>query len=122
MPDLELHIAVTLGLLLGLSLVAGLVAEYFHLPKVTAYLMVGLLLGPGMMNQLPAEHVEQFDPMLKLAMALVLFGLGCHFPLQRIRRIAARCLVLSGGELLFTFGFVLTGLMAIGTSFDIAIL
>lgn len=122
MPDLELHIAVTLGLLLGLSLMAGLLAEYLHLPKVTAYLMVGLLLGPGMMNQLPTEHVEQFDPMLKLAMALVLFGLGCHFPLQRIRRIAGRCLALSGGELLFTFGLVLVGLLAIGTRFNTAIL
>lgn len=122
MPEIELHIAVTLGLLLGVSLVAGLIADYIHLPKVTAYLLVGMLLGPSMMDQLQEEHVHQFDPMLKLAMALVLFGLGCHFPFQRLRRIAGRCIKLSMGELLFTLVIVSAGLLAVGTSFNTAVL
>ena len=33
-------------MLLGAALLAGLVAQMFHLPRVTAYLLVGVVLGP----------------------------------------------------------------------------
>jgi len=117
-----LHIASTLGLLLGLSLVAGLVAEVIHLPKVTAYLLVGLFLGPGMLDVVPHEHVHAFDPFLKLAMALVLFDLGRRFPLSKLRRILRRVAVLSLGELLFTFTLVTTGLYFMQQSLAFALL
>ncbi len=38
MGDLDLHIASTLGLLLGVCLAAGVFADLLHLPRVTAYL------------------------------------------------------------------------------------
>jgi len=117
-----LHIATTLGVLLGLSLVAGLLAEIVHLPKVTAYLLVGLALGPGILDVMPHEHVKAFDPFLKLAMALVLFDLGCRFPLTKLRRILRRVFVLSVGELLFTFVLVSAGLYLMQQSLSIALL
>ena len=43
---LEGHIAATFGLVLAAALLAGLLADYLRLPKVTAYLLVGILLGP----------------------------------------------------------------------------
>lgn len=122
MPDLNLHIAATLGLLLGVSLIAGIIFEYLHIPKVTAYLLVGLGLGHSFLNVLDEEHIATFDPMLKMAMALVLFGLGCHFPFSRIRRIAARGLVISAGELILTFTVVFVGLLVFQTSLSTAIL
>ena len=118
----ELPDASTMGMLLGVSLIAGLVAETLRLPKVTAYLTVGLVLGPGFLDWIPAEHVHSFEPFLMLAMALVLFTLGCHFPMARIRRIATRVLPLSFGELVATFGFVAVGLLLVGESGPKAIL
>ncbi len=43
MADLQLHITGALGLLLGVCLAAGVFADQLHLPKVTAYFLVGLL-------------------------------------------------------------------------------
>lgn len=114
MGGLELHVSSTLGLLLASSLVAGLLADFLHLPKVTAYLLVGLVLGPSFLDIVPKEQAHSFDPMLKLAMALVLFNLGSQFAFSRIRAIARRALVLSGGELVFTFCIVSGGLIAYG--------
>ena len=114
MGDLNLHIASTMGILLGVSLLAGTLAEYLRLPKVTAFLLVGLVLGPSVLEWVPEEHVHSFDAMLKLAMALVLFGLGCQFPVRRILQIVPRALALSIGELAGTLIIVTLGLWFCG--------
>lgn len=122
MEELNLHVASTFGLLLGVSLLAGLAAELIHIPKVTAYLLIGLVMGPSFLDLVPHKQVEAFEPMLKLAMALVLFNLGCQFSFKRLKRIARQCLVLSAGELLFTFGIVCLGLLAFRAPLDQSIL
>ena len=122
MGESELHIASTLGILLGCSLLVGLLAETLRLPKVTAYLTVGLVLGPSVLDVVPEEHVHTFDPLLKLAMSLVLFGLGCAFPLSLVRRVLWRSLRLSMGELGFTFTFVTLGLLACTQSLSVSLL
>ncbi len=114
MGDLNLHIASTMGILLGVSLLAGTLAEYLRLPKVTAFLLVGLVLGPSVLEWIPEEHAHSFNPMLKLAMALVLFGLGCQFPVRRILQIVPRALALSVGELTGTLLVVTLGLWLCG--------
>lgn len=122
MGDFHLHIASTLGLLLGVCLAAGLFADVLHLPKVTAYLLVGLLVGPSVMDLIPEGHVDLFEPVLKLAMAVVLFNLGCEFTFTKVRRVAAHCLPLSAAEIACTCGFVTFGLLAFGCSISMSLL
>jgi Kef-type K+ transport system membrane component KefB len=119
MADLDLHGTLTLGLVtLGLLLVAALLggrlAEYLRLPKVTAYLLAGMLVGPGILHCVREEHLHLLEPLTSLAISLVLFNLGCHFPMARVRRILRRVLRLSLGELIATFLLVLVGLSLLG--------
>ncbi len=122
MIDFDLHIAGTLGLLLGVCLAAGVFADFFYLPKVTAYLLVGLLVGPHALDLLPTEHLHSFEPLLKLAMALVLFNLGCEFTLPQFRRVASHCVPLSASEIIITSTLVTTGLLLFGCSGSMALL
>ena len=122
MTHFELQVTSTMGLLLAISLLAGLVAEFLHVPKVTAYLLAGLVLGGSGLNLLPQEHLTSFDPILELAMALVLFSLGCTFSFSRLRRIAMRGLTLSLAELAATFLLVAIGLLAFGVDWEVALL
>ncbi|MFG0264896.1 MAG: cation:proton antiporter [Rhodopirellula sp. JB055] len=115
-PVEMVHIATTLGLLLTASLLAGLASEFLRLPKVTAYLIAGLLLGPSFGNVIPHEHHLVLEPLTKLAMALVLFYLGTLFPFDQIRRIARRAIPLSFGELVFTVVLVTVGTYLLGMS------
>jgi Kef-type K+ transport system membrane component KefB/CBS domain-containing protein len=103
-----------LGVLLGAALIGGLLGEMVRLPKVTSYLLVGLLLGPSALHVLAEDHLDILDPLGKLAMALVLFNIGCHFPLLHVRRILRRVLRISGGELGLTFLAVTLGLLVVG--------
>ncbi len=122
MADFHLHITGTLGLLLGVCLAAGVFADFLHLPKVTAYLLVGLLVGPSLLNWVPPEHPELFGPVLKLAMAFVLFNLGCEFTFTKFRRIAKHCLILSAAEIFVTFTMVTLGLLIFGCTASMALL
>ena len=122
MGDFHLHITSTIGLLLAACLTAGVLADLVHLPKVTAYLLVGLLVGPSALNWIPHEHVDLFEPLLKLAMALVLFNLGCEFTFSKVRRVAAHCLALSVTEITLTAVFVCLGLLIYGCTGSMALL
>ncbi len=134
------HAGLTLGLLLGAALLGGMVAERLRLPKVTAYLVVGLLMGPHTVASLPAwllqyipprlqtlaiipeVHLTFLDPMAKFAMALVLFNMGCSFAVRHIRTHWKSIVRLSAGELSLTFLLVGAGLMLLGESWSSAIL
>ncbi len=130
----------TLGLLLAAALLGGMLAERLRLPKVTAYLVVGLLLGPFTVESLPesitrflpamllnlkpipAKHLVFLNPMAMLAMALVLFNMGCSFSLQHLRSHWKSIVRLSAGELLLTMLLVSVGLRFLGQSWTVAIL
>jgi Kef-type K+ transport system membrane component KefB len=122
MSEFHLHITSTLGLLLGACLVAGVFADFLHLPKVTAYLLVGLLVGPGLLDLIPHDHVEHLEPLLELAMAVVLFNLGCEFTFTKVRRIAAHCLAISVSEIAVTCGLVTISLLLCGYSTSTSLL
>jgi len=126
MDDFHWLVALTLGLLLVAALVGGRLAEYVRLPKVTAYLLTGMLLGTGALHWIRAEHISLIEPLTKLAISLVLFNLGCHFPMSRVRRILRRVLRLSLGELAATFLLVSLGLtvlcLLLGERWEIALL
>jgi len=103
------HVMLTLGLLLCAALAGGVVGRYVRLPRVTSYLLMGVLLGS--LGWVPKENVEHLRPLTRLAIALVLFNLGCHFPLPKARRFLGRALKLSAGELGVTFVLVTAGLL-----------
>jgi len=128
------YLALTLGLLLASALLAGHIARMLHLPRVTAYLLVGLALGPhtplaGFFEwifvqfgytvslqgiYIPEKHLEYLEPVSKFAIALVLFNMGCHFPLARCRRLFKRLIPMSIGELSATMVLVTGGLLLLG--------
>ena len=112
----------TLGIMLTAALMAGGLGHFLRLPKVTSYLLVGVLLGWLMSEQIAENYAEQIEPLTKLAIALVLFNLGCQFPMARARRIMRRTLRLSSGELGMTFLLVGIGLLLLGAHWVVALL
>ena len=122
MPSADSEVVLTLGLLLAVALVSGKIAVMLRLPQVTAYLLVGVLFGPSLLDLVPREHVDLLKPLTELAVALVLFGLGCQFPLTRARRVFRRVTRLSLGELSATLLAVSLGTWLLGQPWEVAVL
>ena len=98
-----------LGVLMAAALAAGGLGAMLRLPKVTSYLLMGVVLGPSVLHIISEEHAEHLEPLTDLAIALVLFNLGCHFPMSRAKRLFRFVPRLSMGELGLTFVLVTLG-------------
>ncbi len=84
---------------IGIALVAGLISnrliKLVHLPNVTAYLIVGILLGPylfGLFNSnykgiLSEEILTSFGIIVDLALGFIAFSIGSEFKLSSIKKI-----------------------------------
>jgi Kef-type K+ transport system membrane component KefB len=78
-------------LLAGLILVAGLLAgecvqRWLRIPRLTGYVAAGVGLGPGGLGLLDRAGLEQAQPLMEIALGLVLFELGSRLDWQWLRR------------------------------------
>jgi Kef-type K+ transport system membrane component KefB/CBS domain-containing protein len=93
-----------LGALLG-----GRLAAYCHIPRVTGYLLVGLLTGPsfaelfGLSPLLPTLALLELRYLSDLALSLILMNIGGLIQLDHLRRWRKRILVFSASEIGLTF-------------------
>ncbi|MAF66108.1 MAG: hypothetical protein CMJ84_10695 [Planctomycetes bacterium] len=97
--------SIALGLFLALR--GGRRAQGWGLPRVTAYLLTGILLGPHLLGRLippgspgsflligPAGH-EVLGWAKQLALGFILFRVGSEFRFAQLRRVGPRILLLS---------------------------
>ena len=113
--------SIALGLFLALR--CGRRAQGWGLPRVTAYLLVGILLGPHLLGRLitpgtpgavlligPASQ-ELLALAEQLALGFILFRVGSEFRFAQLRRVGPRILLLSlcevGTTAAVVFGAVL---------------
>lgn len=90
---------VTLGLGLGFSLIAAALAgelvERLRLPRVTGYLLFGMLCGPHVANLISRPMARELQLVNGLAVALIGFIAGLELNLGRLRAILPAVLSVS---------------------------
>ncbi len=103
-----------LGILIACAAFLGFVGDWLRLPRVTSYLLSGVIVGPSALHLISTEELHHFEPIADLAMALVLFNLGSHFSIALVKKIRSHILPVAIGDLLVTFTVVSVGLLALG--------
>ena len=79
--------------LLTVATTALIVGRALRLPSIVAYLVGGVLVGPGGLGLV--SRTEPIAELAELGVALLLFGVGIEFSLERLRQILPR-MVASG--------------------------
>lgn len=101
------------------ALIGGRLAALLHVPRVTGYLVTGLLIGPsfahlfGIPSLLSKQVLIELRPLTELALALILAQIGGLFELGHLRRWRQRILIFSGCEMLATFLLVALTALAV---------
>lgn len=121
MPDL-FHISNILGLSLLLAVIVGHLIHYLRVPKVTGYLILGIVLGPFGMGFISHEDVDQLRFISEVALGLIVFSIGGEFRISRFRKMGRRMLTISLFEISLTLLFVSLLVLSLGESFSIALL
>ena len=100
---------------------AGLIAgRALGLPAILAYLVAGVLVGPGGLALV--SHSESIGELAELGVALLLFGVGIEFSLERLRRILPRMIASGTLQVAGTVGATALGFRALGLSWPAALL
>ncbi len=82
------------------ALVAGLLStrlvKLLHLPNVTGYLVIGLIIGPSCLKLLTEETVSAFSIIVTIALGFIAFSIGGEFKISSLKKL---------GKSIFTITF-----------------
>jgi Kef-type K+ transport system membrane component KefB len=98
--ELELD---TFGLTAAILAVAGVVAFLAHRakqPLIIAFILVGIIVGPSMLNWV--DEVEPLQLFAKIGIAILLFLVGLKLDINLIRSIGKVALITGLGQVIFT--------------------
>jgi alpha,alpha-trehalose-phosphate synthase [UDP-forming] len=101
--------ALALGFTLVVALVFGEVLRRLRLPKLTGYLLFGILLGPYLGNVITEAMARQLQAITGLATVLIAFIAGLTLNFDRLERRAHSAARLIG----VTLAVAMTGLLAV---------
>jgi len=74
------------GLILLLGFIGARLLKYVRLPSVTAFLIVGILIGPHVLNIVTEEIFTASDFFSNLVLGIIAFSLGENFRLEEIKK------------------------------------
>ena len=75
----------SLGLILLVALFAGHLVKFLHVPEVTGYIAVGIVVGPYVFGWLSHDNLETLAVFSRVALGLILFSIGGSFEFSRVR-------------------------------------
>lgn len=94
------NVFVQMGLILGLAVVSGGIAQLLRQPLIVAFIVVGILLGPSVFGWV--THSSEIELFARLGIALLLFVVGLKLDLHIIRTVGPVALASGLGQVVFT--------------------
>ncbi len=108
----EFNIILALGVLLAAGFAGAWLVRLLHLPSVTGYILVGILLGPSGLNVIRAEMLEShLHIFTSIALLLIAFAIGERLELRQLQRSARALTRVSLGE---SFGSFIVVALVVG--------
>lgn len=99
------------GLILLLGFVGARLLKLVRLPSVTAFLIVGILIGPQLLNLVTPEIFASSEFFSNLVLGLIAFSLGENFRLDKLRLGMRQVMWISLSAALFAWVLVSAGLI-----------
>ncbi len=96
------------GFLVLAAYTSGELTATIGLPKITGYLVTGLLFGPAAIGIVSTEAVGELEPVSRLAVALIAFLAGVELRWREVKESARAILSMLGLELALSF-LLITG-------------
>ncbi len=82
-----MHMLFYLGIILISGLLMGKLVSYIRLPKVTGYLLAGVIIGTSFLNLVPSTISGNFDIIADAALGFIAFSIGSEFEFNSIKKL-----------------------------------
>ena len=99
-------IVISLGVILILGFLMTRLTKLLKLPSVIAYLLVGIIIGPSLINLIPQEFISRTSFISDVALVFVAFTAGEFFKFGVIKKSLGKAIAITAIESVMTFGLV----------------
>ena len=101
--DFSSSIFLNLGILIIIGVLGGIVAEKVHLPRVTGYIIAGIIFGPDLLHVIPKDFLKDIGILKVLTLGFVGFNIGMEVKFNFLKHHGFRILLITFVQALFTF-------------------
>ena len=88
-------VIISIALMLFLGFAMTRLTKRFRLPNVTAYIAVGILIGPYCLNLIPETVIDGTDFLSDIALAFIAFSTGEFFKLSVLKKNGGKVVVIT---------------------------
>lgn len=88
-------IIISLALMLFFGFLATRVTKLLKLPNVTAYIVVGILLGPNVLKLIPQDIIDGMEFLPDIALAFIAFSTGEFFKFSTLKKNGGKVVVIT---------------------------
>ena len=89
----------TIILYLAMAMVVALlmtrITRLAKLPNVTAYLLAGVLIGPGVLNLLKSDSIGALSLVTSVSLGFIAFSIGDEFRLSTLKQIGGQAMLIT---------------------------
>ena len=110
MPSFNFNIILLFGLILIAGIVAGKIANLLKLPKITGYIVAGVLLEPAIFGVIPQRFIDHSTVISNFALCIITYAIGGSLFFKKIRKLGNTIWVMTVFEATITFILIAVGL------------
>ncbi len=106
---MELGSVFYIGLVLIVGYYSGKLANKLHLPRVSGYILAGMLFSPSILRLFPKEFVRSSDIVTDFALAMITYSIGGSLAIQRIKKLGKSIVLITVFEAEMAFLAMIVG-------------
>lgn len=95
-----------LSIIILVGVLGGRLANLVKLPKVSGYIVSGLVIGPSFINLIGSSDIDSLSIVNDLALAAIAFIIGNEFLLKDMKKVGKDILLITIGEVIGAFTLV----------------
>jgi len=118
----EIHELLGVGMVILLGLLGGKLSHRFKIPRVTGYMLTGLLFGPSVLGLISSTTLADIYMINHIALGLILFAIGGEIELSHLRSMGRKVIFMALAESLGAFILVFLVSWGISGDFGLSIL
>lgn len=97
------HALFSIGMLLVVGYLFGIIAKKFKLPEITGFILAGLLLGDTLLGVVHHEMNEGLVIVTDVALGLIALTIGGEFYLAKLKKMGKEVVIMTTTQIVLTF-------------------
>ncbi len=92
---MHLNDLIYISIFLACALFAGKIVKQLHLPNVTGYIVMGILVGPHVLNIVNEDVISHFSIVSDMALGFIAFSIGAEFSIKYLKKVGKSPVVIA---------------------------